>query len=176
MTCSPLSCFRSILLVLALPLSPSETPFQKWDCWTYLLSLLALFNWHTSVLQKLETPTFFLRCMFHKTDCIGLPSSTTASSEPPAPLPVGISVTEGTARKGPHVPGRATGMQTTRGLVQRREGRAVPTHSKEEIKVSSTVASPLKRNKRSPGGPGVAGCGILGGMSCVPSWLQSWQC
>ena len=176
MTCSPLSCFRSILLVLAFPPSPSETPFQKWDCRTYLLSLLALFNRCTSVLQKLEMPTLFLRCMFHRTDCIGLPSSTTASSEPPAPLPIGISVTEGTARKGPHVPGRVTGMQTTWGRVQRREGLEVPTHSKEEIKVSSTVASPLKWTKRSPGGPGAAGCGILGKMSCVPSWLQSWQC
>lgn len=104
MTRSPLSCFHSILLVLAHPRGPSDTPFQKWDCRTYPLSLLALFNRHTSVLQKLEMPTLFLRCMFHKADSIRLPSSTTASSEPLALLPVGISVTEGPARDRPSCP------------------------------------------------------------------------
>lgn len=89
---------------LAHPPGPSETPFQKWDCRTYPLSLLALFNRHTSVLQKLEMPTLFLRCMFHKADSIRLPSSTTASSKPPALLPVGISVTEGPARDRPSCP------------------------------------------------------------------------
>ena len=108
--------------------------------------------------------------MFHKADSIRLPSSTAASSEPPALLPVGISVTEGPARDRPSRPQQSDRYADDSGAGAKKR-RLPDPHPFKGNKGQLYCGFITATDQTQPWGPGAAGSGILGKMSCV--WLQS---
>ena len=164
MTRSPLSCFHSTLLVLAHPPSPSGMPFQKWNCRTSPLSLLALFDSHTSVLQKLETPTLFPRCMFHKADSRAPEQHNCLIRAPSSPARWHPCYWRDCPRQ------VLTSLQSDRdaddseaGAKEKRSPHG-PHPLEEEIKVSCPVASLLETDRTQP--CGARGCRL---------WLSGWE-